>query len=367
MTNKKLKIDRIYLLAVALLTIAGFFIFSSASLGLLARDGASFQTVSVKQGIGLILGIIAFFVMSRVYYKNLRKYAFYILIGAIGLNLLLFLPFLSLNHGGASRWIDFGFITFQPSEFLKIAFIIYFSAWLSGLKEKVSTVKYGIVPYVILLAVLGLILLAQSDTDTFIVIAGTGLVMLLVAGGKVKNILAVGLLFLVLVGIVAYARPYARARIMTFFNQGADSQGAGYQIQQSLIAIGSGKTTGRGFGQSIQKFDYLPEPIGDSIFAVSAEEFGFIGSLVLLGLFLLFFVRSVKIAVNAQDPFGGLTVLGIAILIIVESFMNISSMLGLIPLSGMPLLFVSHGGTALIIILGATGIIANISKYQKTL
>jgi cell division protein FtsW len=154
---------------------------------------------------------------------------------------------------------------------------------------------------------------------------------------------------------------------MTFFNQSSDIQGAGYQIQQSLIAIGSGKTTGRGFGQSIQKFDYLPEPIGDSIFAVSAEEFGFIGSLILIALFLLFFIRSIKIAVNSPDPFGGLTVLGIAILIIVESFMNISSMLGLIPLSGMPLLFVSHGGTALIIILGAAGIIANISKYQKTI
>jgi cell division protein FtsW len=305
--------------------------------------------------------------MSRVYYKNLRKYSFYILVGAIVLNLLLFLPFLSLNHGGASRWIDFGFITFQPSEFLKIAFIIYFSAWLSGLREKVETFKYGIVPYAALLIVLGLILLAQSDTDTFVVIAGTGLIMLLVEGGKVRNILLIGLIFAILVGIVAYVRPYARARIMTFFNQSSDIQGAGYQIQQSLIAIGSGKTTGRGFGQSIQKFDYLPEPIGDSIFAVSAEEFGFIGSLILIALFLLFFIRSIKIAVNSQDPFGGLTVLGIAILIIVESFMNISSMLGLIPLSGMPLLFVSHGGTALIIILGAAGIIANISKYQKTI
>jgi cell division protein FtsW len=367
MTNKKLKIDKIYLLAIVLLTIAGFFIFSSASLGLLARDGASFQSVAVKQTLGLILGIVAFFVMSRVYYKNLRKYSFYILVGAIVLNLLLFLPFLSLNHGGASRWIDFGFITFQPSEFLKIAFIIYFSAWLSGLREKVETFKYGIVPYAALLIVLGLILLAQSDTDTFVVIAGTGLIMLLVAGGKVRNILLIGLIFAILVGIVAYVRPYARARIMTFFNQSSDIQGAGYQIQQSLIAIGSGKTTGRGFGQSIQKFDYLPEPIGDSIFAVSAEEFGFIGSLILIALFLLFFIRSIKIAVNSQDPFGGLTVLGIAILIIVESFMNISSMLGLIPLSGMPLLFVSHGGTALIIILGAAGIIANISKYQKTI
>ncbi len=365
MTNKELKIDKLFLISVILLTVAGFFIFTSASLGLLARDGASFQSVAMNQSIGLIIGIVGFFIMSKLNYKILRKHAFYILLGSVFLNLLLFIPFLTLDHGGASRWIDLGFITFQPSEFLKIAFIIYFAAWLSSIKDKVSSFKMGIIPYVVIVGILGLLLLAQPDTDTLVVIAGTGLVMLLVAGARIRHILILGLVMIGLLGLVVMFRPYVKQRIMTFFNHTSDPQGSGYQIQQSLIAIGSGQITGRGFGQSVQKFNYLPEPIGDSIFAVSAEEFGFIGSVILIGLFLLFFIRSIKISVNSVDSFGGLTALGIAILIIVESFMNISSMLGIIPLSGMPLLFVSHGGTALIITLGATGIIANISKHKK--
>lgn len=362
----KAKIDKIFLISVLLLAITGFFIFTSASLGLLARDGASFQSVAIKQSIGLVLGLGAFYVMSRIHYKNLRKHAFYILLAAIGINLLLFIPALTLNHGGASRWIDLRFVTFQPSEFLKIAFIIYFAAWLSGLKEKVSSFKYGILPYGIIVGILGILLLAQSDTDTLVVISGTGLIMLFISGAKIRHLLILGGILLIGLMSVIYMRPYVRDRIMTFFNGASDTQGSGYQIQQSLIAVGSGKVFGRGFGQSIQKFDYLPEPIGDSIFAVGAEEFGFVGSLVLIGLFLLFFIRSMKISVRSPDSFGGLAAIGIAILILIESFMNISSMLGLIPLSGMPLLFVSHGGTALIITLAATGIIANISKYQHS-
>jgi cell division protein FtsW len=360
----KLRIDILFLTSVALLTVTGFFIFSSASLGLLARSGATFQSVALNQSIGLILGVIAFFIMSRIHYKFLRKNAFYILVGAIFINLLLFIPAFALTHGGASRWIDLGFITFQPSEFLKISFIIYFAAWLSGLREKVGTWKFGIMPYVIIVSALGLLLVFQKDTDTLVVIAGTGLIMLFVAGGKVKHLLLLGLMILVVLSAYIYVRPYAKQRIVTFLNGAIDSKGAGYQIQQSLIAIGSGQIVGRGFGQSIQKFNYLPEPFGDSIFAVGAEEFGFIGSITLICLYLLFFIRSTKIATKAPDSFSRLTVIGIAILILVESFMNISSMLGLIPLSGMPLLFVSHGGTALIITLAATGIIANISKYH---
>ncbi len=363
--NKSLKIDKLFLISVSLLTIIGFLIFSSASLGLLAKDGASFSSIAIKQLIGLIAGCIAFFVMSKIPYKNLKKYSFYIFVFAIFINILLFIPIFSLNHGGASRWIDLGFITFQPSEFLKIAFIIYLSAWLSSVKEKITTFQSGILPYLFITFILSLLLLSQSDTDTLVVIAGTGIAMLFAAGARIKYLFILGFVLLSLVSAVAYFRPYARQRIMTFINPSSDPRGSGYQIQQSLIAIGSGRYTGRGFGQSIQKFNYLPEPIGDSIFAVGAEEFGFVGSVGLILLFLFFLFKTIKISVHAQDNFGGLMVLGIAILITIESYMNICSMLGIIPLSGMPLLFVSHGGTALIITLAATGIIANVSKYQK--
>lgn len=362
----KLSIDTLFLVNVIILALAGFFIFSSASLGLLARTGASFASVALNQTIGLIIGGLAFWGMSKINYKLLRKYAFFILLGSLCLNLLLFIPALTLSHGGASRWIDLGFVTFQPSEFLKIAFIIYFGALLSLMKDKIHTFKYGVLPYLGIMGLLGILLLLQSDTDTLIVIATTGLAMLFISGARFKHIAIIGCISLITLGSVMYLRPYIRERIMTYLNPSQNPQGSGYQIQQSLIAIGSGQITGRGFGQSVQKFNYLPEPIGDSIFAVQAEEFGFLGSAFLVIAFFLLFLRSVWLASRTPDTFGGLTVIGIAILIIVESYMNISSMLGLIPLSGMPLLFVSHGGTALIITLAAVGIIANISKYKVT-
>lgn len=363
---KNLKIDKIFLTSVILLTGIGFLIFISASLGLLLKNESLYGLVAFKQFIGLIIGCIAFYIMSRINYKNLRKYSFYIFLSAIAVNLLLFIPFITVHHGGATRWIDLGFITFQPSEFLKIAFIIYFSAWISGMRDKANEFKSVTLPYLVIIGILGLILMAQSDTDTLVVIAGTGLVMLFISGGKIKDLAIISLVLIIGVASVIYIRPYARQRFMTYLNSSSDPQGAGYQIQQSLIAIGSGGFSGRGFGQSIQKFSYLPEPMGDSVFAVGAEEFGFIGSVGLILLYIFFFFKSIKISVRSPDEFSGLLVAGIAILVTIESFMNISSMLGIIPLSGMPLLFVSHGGTALIITLAAAGIIANVSKYQKT-
>lgn len=364
--NKNLRIDRTFIVSVALLTVIGFVIFISASMGLLAKNEAIYSSVAIKQFIGLIIGCGAFYLISKLNYRKLRKYSFYIFGASIILNLLLFIPFITVHHGGASRWIDLGFVTFQPSEFLKIAFIIYFAAWLSGVKDKISNYKYGILPYLIIVAMLGALLISQSDTDTFVVISGSGLIMLFIAGAKFKDLAILFMVILTLVASIIYLRPYARQRFMTFLNSANDPRGSGYQIQQSLIAIGSGGIGGRGFGQSIQKFNYLPEPMGDSVFAVGAEEFGFIGSSLLILLYVFFLFKSIKISARSQDDFGGLLAIGIAILIIIESFMNISSMLGLIPLSGMPLLFVSHGGTALIITLASAGIIANISKYQKT-
>ncbi|MBI5126677.1 MAG: cell division protein FtsW [Candidatus Taylorbacteria bacterium] len=359
-------IDTPLLASILGLVIAGFLVFVSASLGLLARDTAQFGSVAMNQTISLILGLTLFWIMSRVNYRYVRKYAFYILVGALLSNLLLFIPALSLHHGGATRWLDFGFVTFQPSELLKIGFIIYVAAWLSMIKEKVTTLGSGIIPFCILLGILSVLLLIQSDTNTLAVVAFTGICMLYAAGAKLRHIAIIIFIGIAGIAMVAMLRPYAQQRIMTFLNPANDPQGAGYQIQQSLIAIGSGGMWGRGFGQSVQKFEYLPEPIGDSIFAVQAEEFGFIGSTVLVLLFVFFAVRSLKIASNTEDSFGGLFVIGLVILIITGSFINIGAMLGLVPLTGKPLLFVSHGGSALMIILASVGIIANISKHQKS-
>ncbi|MEI8328089.1 MAG: putative peptidoglycan glycosyltransferase FtsW [Candidatus Taylorbacteria bacterium] len=365
MSYERSKIDRFFLISVIVLTAAGFTIFLSASLGLLARDGANFVTVATKQGISLLIGVGFFILFSRVKYTWLRKSALFILLGAIVVNLLLFIPALTMHYNGASRWLILGPLTFQPSELLKIAFIIYLAAWVQFARERLSTIRFGLLPYLIIMSVLCALLLVQSDTDTLVIIAVTGLAMMLVAGVKVRHMsIAAALLVVLVLGVILF-RPYALQRVKTYLNMNADTQGSSYQINQSLIAIGSGQITGRGFGQSVQKFGYLPQPTDDSIFAVQAEEFGFVGSIILLGIYLMFAASAFRIGTRSPDIFGGLLAIGMAFMVIVESFMNIAAMLGLIPLSGVPLLFVSHGGSALIIALMTAGMVANVSKHRK--
>jgi len=361
------KIVRPFLITVIILVVAGFFIFTSASLGLLARDGARFSSVAFSQFfLGIFLGLLAMLTTTHIKYTFWRKYAFYIFLISIFTTLLVFIPGLGAEFGGARRWIDLGIITFQPAEMLKIGFVIFFAAWLTNVKDKIHTYGHGIIPFIILLGIIGGILLSQPDTGTFLVILTAGLAMFIAAGARKRDILT----FLVIAGIglsvVAYIYPYVKERILTFINPLSDVLGSGWQIKQSLIAIGSGEWFGRGFGQSVQKFQYLPEPIGDSIFAVAAEEFGFIGSVLLITLFLFLAFRGFKIAAKAPDSFSGLLTVGIVILIVSQSFINIGSMLGVIPLTGLPLLFVSHGGSALLFALAEIGIILNISKFRKT-
>ena len=363
--QSKHRIDRFFLWSVLALAIAGFVIFLSASLGLLAQNGASFGTIALKQTIGLGIGIGFFLLFSRIKYAWLRKWALFILIGAIAVNLLLFIPALALHVNGASRWINVGPLSFQPSELLKIAFIIYVAAWAQFAKDKVKTMKYGLFPYLAVTGILTILLLAQRDTDTLLIIAFTGLVIMFIAGLRVRYMaVAIGALALIVVGVVL-VRPYALERVKTFLDRNGSDPNASYQINQAQIAIGSGQWTGRGFGQSIQKFGYLPQPTDDSIFAVAAEEFGFVGSIALLGLYLFFAASAFRIGIRAPDVFSGLLAMGIAVVVLTESFLNMAAMLGLVPLSGVPLLFVSHGGTALIIALAEAGMVANISKFAK--
>jgi cell division protein FtsW len=197
------------------------------------------------------------------------------------------------------------------------------------------------------------------------IIAAGAIGVLFAAGGKFSHFLILLLVGVFTVGVVAYQRPYVAERIQTFLNHTNDPQGAGWQIQQSLIAIGSGGLTGKGFGQSIQKFSYLPEPVGDSVFAVVGEEFGFIGTTALVLLFVAFGLLAFRIAARAPDPFGGLLVVGITVLIVGQSFFNMASSLALVPLVGVPLVFISHGGTALAIALAEVGIILSVSRRMK--
>jgi len=364
---RRRRADRFFLGIIIALAVVGLIIFISASLGLLARDGAGFGTVALKQFFfGIVLGGGALIFTSKIDYHFWKKYSLHIFALSLVLTALVFVPQIGLTHGGATRWIDLGIITLQPAEFLKLGIVVYFAALLSSFGTKVRSVQYGIVPMGIILGLAGLILIKQPDFGTILVLAVTVLSMFIAAGGRWKHIGGVFLVFLVLASAVIFTKPYVMDRVLTFIDPSRDPLGAGYQIKQSLIAIGSGEMFGRGFGQSVQKFQYLPEPTGDSIFAVAAEEFGFVGGVTLLLLFLLFAFRGLVIARSAPTHFGGLLVLGLVILIVSQSFINIASMLGIAPLTGMPLLFVSQGGTALFFTLLEAGIILNVSKYRIT-
>ncbi len=359
-------VDRTLLGIVVLLVTVGFFIFSSASLGLLAREGARFSSVAFSQILfGIIGGSIALFVMTNVYYRHLRKYAFYIFLITLFITLLVFIPGIGFSHGGATRWISLGSFTFQPAELLKIGFVIYLATWLSGLHKQIHTFLKGTLPFVGIVSLVGVIMLLQPDTDTYAIMVAAATAMFIVAGGRWRDVLIMGLIGLLLITILAFSRPYIMDRLTTFIDPSIDPQGKSYQIQQSLIAVGSGGVWGRGFGQSIQMFEYLPEAIGDSVFAVYAEEFGFLGSSLLILLLSFFTFRGYKIATHASDLFGMLLVVGFMTIIVLQAFLNIAAMLALAPLSGLPLPFISHGGTALLTTLAAIGIVLNVSKYQK--
>lgn len=360
-------VDGILLFATAILVVGGLFIFLSASLGLLARDGAQFSDVATSQIVlGLGGGFIAMLIALSVPYRLWRRYALFLFIASIFLTLLVFAPGIGLELKGAHRWLQLGPFTFQPSEALKIGYVLYLAVWLSAVKRKIGNPLLGLFPFGVITAITGGVLLFQPDTDTFLIIAAAGMAMFFAAGAKWRDLGIILLIGILSLGIVVSQRPYLLDRITTFIDPSSDPQGASYQIQQSLLAIGAGELTGRGFGQSIQKFGKLPEPISDSIFSVFAEEFGFIGALALILAFLIFALRGLWIAARAPDLFGGLIAIGIVSLIIVQSFMNIAAMLGLFPLSGLPLPFVSHGGSALFIALGMVGLLMSVSRSVRT-
>ncbi len=360
-------IDKIFLIITLFLTFGGFVLFTSASLGLLAREsGANFSRVFFNQVFfGLFLGLFALFFMSHFPYKHIRKFSFYFFLFATFLTILVFVPGVGMEHGGAKRWVDLRFISFQPSEFLKLGFVIYFATWLSAAKDKVRTFKYGTIPLIVILSIPAILLFLQPDMGTFGVIAAAGIGMFLVAGGRITHIALIAIIGMLALGVMVFMKPYLQERILTFMDPGRDPLGSGYQVNQALIAVGSGNMFGRGFGQSIQKFNFLPEPTNDSIFAVASEEFGFLGSTIIILMFLFFAMRGLRIARRATDTFSRLVVVGIILLMISQSFINIASMLGLFPLTGVPLLFISHGGTALLFALAEVGIILNISRFSS--
>ncbi|MES2315360.1 MAG: putative lipid II flippase FtsW [Patescibacteria group bacterium] len=363
---KAKKVDKFFLIIIFLLLALGTSMFISASLGVLAKNAATFRSVLFNQLVlGLGLGLVGMYLATKIDYKIWRKLSLPIFLVSIVLTASVFIPHWGWSHGGAQRWIAVGPVSFQPVEFLKFGFIIYFAAWLSWAKDRIKDFRYGILPLLIMLSIIAGVLLSQPDTKSLILITFTGFSMLFISGVPIKYTIFLGVGAACLFAALVFFTPYLQNRVKTFIDPSSDPRGTSYQVQQSAIALGSGGVFGRGYGQSIQKFSYLPEPQGDSIFAVLGEEFGFVGVSVALFLYILFAMRGMRIANRAPDYFSGLLVSGIVILITVQSFMHIASVTGVFPLTGVPLVFMSHGGTSLMIYLIAVGIVLQISKFQK--
>lgn len=364
MSRRTKTIDRWFLGATLVLVLVGFLLFSSASLGLLARDGLRFSDVAFSQLIlGIGGGLIALSILANVHYRVYKRYAPHIFGIALCITALVFVPGLGVELNGARRWLDIGGISFQPGELLKLAFLMFLAWYYSSYHTKLRDVRFALGGVLGALTLTAVLLMLQPDTGTFAIMVAAGGAMVLAAGVRIQHLSLLAVVAVVGLGLLAVSRPYLLDRVTTFLDPTTDPSGAGYQITQSLIAVGSGGLVGRGFGQSVQKFSYLPEPMSDSIFSVAAEEFGFLGSVVIIALYVFFATRGLLIAVRAPDRFGGLLAVGIVILILSQSFINIGAMVGLLPLTGEPLVFMSQGGTSLFFALAGVGIVLNISRY----
>lgn len=310
---------------------------------------------------GLLLGYLAF----KLNLNFLRRNSLVLLLASFVLMILVFFPGIGSRDVSAARWIGLGPFSFQPSELLKLVFIVYLATWLAGRNEKKFTdLRQTFVAFLAVLGAVTLLLFLQSDISTLGVIIAVGVLMYFSIDTPLKHMLAILLIGVIALAILIQTEPYRIQRLTVFLNPDTDLMGIGYQLNQSVIAIGSGGMGGVGLGMSAQKLGFLPQTISDSIFAVFSEETGFIGGFVLIGLFLFFVWRGFKVAKNAPDKFMQLTALGIACWIIIQSFVNIGAMIGILPLTGIPLPFISYGGSAMVVELIAMGILLNISKYR---
>lgn len=357
------KADKPLLFTTILLLMSGLVLFGSAALGVLADNEVKFFSVIKTQLIYALLGgSVALCIGVFLPYLWYKKYAYYLFASALCMTSLVFVPGLSRYHGGAHRWIDIGPFSLQPSEMLKFAFVVFIAYWCSRYRNMFKNWKYGLLPYVVSAGLVSILLLKQPDFGTYLVIMAASFLTFFVGGARKKHIQtllisgALGVIILIMI------RPYMLERVKTFLNSSHDPRGSSWQLNQSLIALGGGGLTGRGLGQSVQKFKYLPEPIGDSIFAVLGEELGFFGSMYLMILYVIVGVRGYLIFRGAEDQFGRLLAFGIVIIILSQATLNIGSMLGILPLTGVPLPLVSHGGTALMAALFELGVLLNISK-----
>ncbi len=318
-----------------------------------------------RQMLFAVVGMIAMFFIMNIEYWTWRNWAKVILIVCFVLLVLVLIPGIGNVRNGSRSWIGVGAFSVQPSEFMKLAMIAFLSKFLSEKQKQITSFKEGLLPSLgLVFTAFGLIML-QPDFGTGMVMVGTCIVMIFIAGAKIKHFVFLGLLGVAgIVGLIASA-PYRMKRITSFMDPWQDPLGSGFQMIQSLYAIGPGGLFGLGLGESRQKFFYLPEPQTDFIFAIIAEELGFIGGSFVLILFSLLLWRGVRVALGAPDLYGSLLATGIIAMIAIQVMINIGVVTGLMPVTGITLPFLSYGGSSLTLMLMAIGVLLNISRYSR--
>jgi cell division protein FtsW len=319
-----------------------------------------------KQLVSVVLGVVFWVIASRIHYSHWRKWALPMLIVSFVLMLLVFVPGLSANVNGASRWIKLGTLSFQPAEFLKLSLVFYLAAWLEDRRDSLRSLTKGLLPFLAVLGItLVLVVVLQRDLGTGIVIISIALSILLVSDAPLW-IFGAGLASMIGAAILTIVMfPYRLARLSTFINHKDDVTGADYHINQALIALGSGGLIGRGLGNSLQSYGYLPEATNDSVYAIIGEQFGLWGTMGVVAIFSLIGWRGFRIAKMAPDRFSRMVAVGLTVWLLTQAFVNISAMLSIIPLTGIPLPFISYGGTSLIATMIGVGVLQNISRYTE--
>lgn len=351
--------DRLLMSAVISIALFGVLMVYNTSVPIAIRDFGDAHFFIRDQMLWLVIGIISLMFFSNIEYKFWYLFAVPILLVTLGLLIAVFFPIIGMNLYGASRWLNFGFFTVQPSELAKLAICIYLAAWLSN-REKGRFQAFVL----FLGATVGLVLL-QPDMGTSIILLVISLSVYFVSGAPLKQLITFIPIAVGLFVILAIFTPYRLERLTTFFNANSDPLGSSYQIRQALLAIGSGGWTGVGIGKSRQKYEYLPEANTDAIFAIISEETGFIGALLLIGGYFFIIYRGFSIVKKAPDTFSKLLATGIVSWFGFQSAINIGAIVKLMPLTGVPLPLISYGGSSFIILMTAFGMLLNISKFQK--
>ncbi len=360
------RIDKPLLFLILILVFGGALIFASAAFGLLAREQGGMTSIAFNHLVlGVGMGLIGLVTLSTFDYRTWRRGAPYLFALSLIGTALVFIPYFGVTHGGGTRWLDVFGLSVQPAEALKITTIMLAAAYFSAVRGRAESFSWGLGGFLAIIALPVFLLVLQPDIGTLSIICISAFAVYIAAGARWRDMAVVFVIALLCLGAIFYTIPHARDRVITFLNPSQNQQAQGYQIRQSLIAIGSGQLFGRGFGQGVQKFTYLPEPMGDSIFAVAGEELGFVGTLGIVFLFLFLALRGYVIAARTPDFFGGLLAVGISTYLAGEAFINIAAMLGVAPLTGIPLTFISQGGSAMLVSLASAGILLNISRHQK--